>query len=114
MRALGLRLACVTNKPERFTRELLADFAFDVLVCGDHVTRKKPDPEAVLLACKRLGIAPREALFIGDSQNDVDAARAAGCAIWCVPYGYNEGRPVPACDRIVATLAEAAEVISRA
>jgi phosphoglycolate phosphatase len=116
MRAAGLALACVTNKPERFTRELLerTGFAFDVLVCGDQVVRKKPDAEAVLLACARLGVAPREALFIGDSQNDVDAARAAGCAVWCVPYGYNEGRPVPACDRVVATLAEAAEVISRA
>lgn len=116
MRARGLSLACVTNKPERFTRQLLerAGFAFDVLVCGDHVARKKPDPEAVLLACERLRVAPREAVFIGDSQNDVDAARAAGCAVWCVPYGYNEGRPVPACDRVVATLAEAAGVISRA
>ena len=117
MRALGLRLACVTNKPERFTRELLerAGFAFDALVCGDHVARKKPDPEAVLLACERLGVQPREAVFIGDSQNDVDAARAAGCSVWCVPYGYNEGRPPSAlaCDRMVATLAEAARLLVR-
>ena len=113
LRAAGLALACVTNKPERFTRALLAraGFAFDVLVCGDQVARRKPDPEAVLLACARLGVAPREALFIGDSQNDVDAGRAAGCAVWCVPYGYNEGRPVPQCDRVVATLAEAAALL---
>lgn len=118
LRRLGLRLACVTNKPERFTRQLLerAGFAFDALVCGDHVRRKKPDPEAVLLACERLGVGVREAVFVGDSQNDVEAARAAGCAVWCVPYGYNESRPVSTleCDRAVATLAEAAEVISRA
>ena len=113
MRALGLRLACVTNKPERFTRDLLAGFVFDALVCGDHVTRKKPDPEAVLLACKRLGVAPCEAVFIGDSQNDVEAARGAGCAVWCVPYGYNEGRPATtlACDRRVASLEEAARLL---
>ena len=117
LRALGLRLACVTNKPERFTRTLLQAFEpFDALVCGDHVARKKPAPDALLLACERLGVAPREALFIGDSQNDVDAARAAGCAVWCVPYGYNEGRPATSlvCDRMVQTLEEAAAVISRA
>jgi phosphoglycolate phosphatase len=78
------------------------------------VARKKPAPDAVRLACERLGVTPRDTLFIGDSQNDVDAARSAGCAIWCVPYGYNEGRPAPACDRIVATLAEAAEVLALA
>lgn len=117
MRSLGLRLACVTNKAERFTSELLArtGFEFDTVVCGDHVARKKPDPMAVLLACERLQVAAAEALFIGDSDNDVVAARAAGCAVWCVPYGYNEGRPPEtlACDRRVATLAEAAEKITQ-
>lgn len=117
MRSLGLRLACVTNKAERFTSELLArtGFEFDTVVCGDHVARKKPDPMAVLLACERLRVAPGEALFIGDSDNDVVAARAAGCAVWCVPYGYNEGRSPDtlACDLRVATLAEAAEKITQ-
>jgi len=117
MRKLGLRLACVTNKSERFTRGLLerTGFAFDAVVCGDHVARKKPDPMAVLLACERLQVAPGEALFIGDSDNDVSAARAAGCAVWCVPYGYNEGRPADtlACDRRVASLDEAAENITQ-
>lgn len=117
LRSLGLRLACVTNKAERFTSELLAraGFEFDAVVCGDHVARKKPDPMAVLLACERLRVPPAEALFIGDSDNDVVAARAAGCAVWCVPYGYNEGRPPEtlACDRRVATLAEAAEKITQ-
>ena len=119
-RLKGLRLACVTNKPERFTRELLEQTgfgaAFDVLVCGDMVARRKPDPMAVLLACERLGVEPAHALFIGDSLNDVTAARAAGCPVWCVPYGYNEGRPAGTldCDRMVATLAEAAQLITRA
>jgi phosphoglycolate phosphatase len=109
-----LPLACITNKAERFTVDLLKrtglDGFFDVIVCGDTVTRKKPDPEPVLAACARLGVQPSEAVMIGDSANDVQAARAAGCPIWCVPYGYNEGQPVASldCDAIVPDLAEAA------
>jgi len=119
MRAQGLRLACVTNKSERFTLELLRDTgfleAFEFTVCGDRVARKKPDPEPFLLACERFAVSPGEALVIGDSENDVQGARAAGCPVWCVPYGYNEGRPFEslACDRAVATLAEAAELLER-
>lgn len=118
LRKLRLPLACVTNKPERFTRELLqrTEFAafFDVLVCGDTVPRKKPDPMPLLFACERLAVAPRNALFIGDSVNDVVAARAAGCPVWCVPYGYNEGRPAATldCDRLVPDLDEAAQRIA--
>jgi phosphoglycolate phosphatase len=120
MRAQGLRLACVTNKSERFTIDLLRATkfldAFEFAVCGDQVTRKKPDPEPFLLACARFAVSPEEALVIGDSENDVQGARAAGCRVWCVPYGYNEGRPFEslACDRAVATLAEAAELLERA
>lgn len=119
MRALGLRLACVTNKSERYTLALLRDTgfldAFEFAVCGDHVTAKKPDPAPFLLACERLAVAPPEALVIGDSANDVQAARAAGCPVWCVPYGYNEGRPFEslAFDRAVATLCEAAQLLEQ-
>ncbi|HSD40443.1 MAG TPA: phosphoglycolate phosphatase [Burkholderiales bacterium] len=118
LRDAGLPLACITNKAERFTVDLLKrtdlDGFFSVVVCGDTVARKKPDPEPVLTACARLGVPPGEALMIGDSANDVEAARAAGCPVWCVPYGYNEGRPVESldCDRIVASLAEAAECLA--
>ncbi len=117
LRALELRLACVTNKTERFTRELLerTGFAasFHLSVCGDTVARKKPDPMPLLFACERFKVSPADALFIGDSLNDVAAARAAGCPVWCVPYGYNEGLRVETldCDRIVATLSEAAQLI---
>lgn len=120
MRAQGLRLACVTNKAERYTLALLRDTgfleAFEFAVCGDHVAARKPDPAPMLLACERLAVAPAEALVIGDSANDVLAARAAGCRVWCVPYGYNEGRPFETLgfDRSVATLAEAAELLARA
>lgn len=118
LRELDLRLACVTNKTERFTCELLerTGFAasFDLAVCGDTVARKKPDPMPLLFACERFEVSPGEALFIGDSLNDVTAARAAGCPVWCVPYGYNEGLPVDTldCDRVVATLGEAAGLIA--
>jgi len=118
MHGLGLALGCVTNKAERFTRELLAraDLArfLDCVVCGDTLARRKPDPLPVLHACERLGARPADALVIGDSLNDVQAARAAGCAVWCVPYGYNEGRPASslACDAVVADLLEAARLLA--
>lgn len=114
LRAARLPLACITNKAERFTLDLLQrtglDGFFAVVVCGDTVVRKKPDPEPVLTACARLAVRPADAVMIGDSANDVQAARAAGCPVWCVPYGYNEGRPVETldCDAIVPDLAEAA------
>jgi phosphoglycolate phosphatase len=114
LRAARLPLACITNKAERFTLDLLQrtglDGFFPVVVCGDTVVRKKPDPEPVLTACARLDVRPADAVMIGDSANDVQAARAAGCPVWCVPYGYNEGRPVETldCDAIVPDVAEAA------
>lgn len=117
MRALGLPLACVTNKAEAFVPPLLdamglAGF-FDLLVCGDTVPRVKPDPLPLLYACERFAVAPQEALMIGDSLNDVRAARAAGCPVVCVPYGYSEGRSLQAadCDAIVPTLAAAAQLL---
>lgn len=118
LRTLGLRLACVANKTERFTCDLLErtgfGSSFDLAVCGDTVARKKPDPMPLLFAREQFGLPPAEALVIGDSLNDVAAARAAGCPVWCVPYGYNEGMPVETLrsDRIVATLAEAAGLIA--
>jgi phosphoglycolate phosphatase len=118
MRGLGLGLGCVTNKAERFTRDLLAlaDLArfLECVVCGDTVARRKPDPLPVLHACERLGARPAETLVIGDSLNDVQAARAAGCTVWCVPYGYNEGRPASEldCDAVVPDLREAARLLA--
>lgn len=117
MRAQGLRLACVTNKAERFARPLLGatgllDF-FELLVCGDSLPKKKPDPLPLRHACAHFGVEPREVLLIGDSPLDTQAARAAGCHIFCVPYGYNQGRDVREldCDAIVATLRDAAKLL---
>ncbi len=119
LRALGLRLACVTNKPQVFTDALLAHFGldaeFDLVLGGDALARKKPDPLPLLHACERLGVAPAETVAIGDSLNDALAARAAGIPVLVVPYGYNEGRDVATLDvdAIVGTLLEAAQWVAQ-
>ncbi len=120
MQALGLRLACVTNKAGAFTQPLLEaaglDHWFEFTVSGDTLARAKPDPLPLLHICEHFGIAPHEALMIGDSLNDVKAARAAGCPVICVPYGYNEGAAVRAsdCDAIVPSLEAAARLLAPA
>ncbi len=91
----GYRLACVTNKPEALARPLLDDLglgpAFPVVVGGDTTVEKKPSPLPLQHAIEALGALPAEALMVGDSRNDVEAARNAGIPVVCVPYGYNHG-----------------------
>ena len=118
MRAGGLRLACVTNKAARYAVPLLAacalDAYFDAVVTSDQAGSRKPAPGPFLVACGRLDVAPHEAAAIGDSANDAQGARAAGCApVLLVPYGYREGRDIRSieCDGIVASLSEAANVL---
>jgi phosphoglycolate phosphatase len=114
---LGLRMACVTNKPRAFTVPLLERTGvaewFAATVCGDDVPRLKPDPAPYAEACRRLGVAAGEAVAIGDSSNDVVSARAAGCTVLCVPYGYREGEPVASleADALVNDFRDAAEWI---
>lgn len=95
--AQPLPLACVTNKPTVFAVDLLAatDLArwFGLVFGGDAFSRKKPDPLPLIRACEALGTAPHRTLMVGDSVNDVLAARAAGCPVVLVRYGYNHGRP---------------------
>ena len=67
---------------------------FDSVVTSDLAGARKPDPAVFLHACRQLGVSPAEAVVIGDSDNDGDAARAAGCRFLLVPYGYREGKPV--------------------
>ena len=114
-RSSGLKMGVVTNKPAIFTEVLLdrmglADY-FDVVVSGDTTAFKKPHPEPIRYACEWMGVAPEDNLHIGDSKNDIAAARAAGSAIFCVPYGYNEGEPVDSaeCDALVSDLLAAYE-----
>jgi phosphoglycolate phosphatase len=108
----GLRTGVVTNKQQRFARgllELLELIAWvDLVVGGDSCERRKPDPQPLLFACERLGVPPSRTLMVGDSINDVKAARGANIAVVCVPYGYNEGqdpRTLP-CDALIDTLAD--------
>jgi phosphoglycolate phosphatase len=109
---LGLRLCCVTNKPQAFSDALLAlvdlDRELEFVIGGDALPRGKPDPLPLLHAATRLGIAPRECLMIGDSSNDALAARAAGMPVVLVGYGYCEDQPVDTidCDAIVASIAD--------
>ena len=98
LRAGGLRLACVTNKPLAFTRPLLAakglQGLFEQVFGGDSFATKKPDPLPLLKTCEALGTSPARTLMLGDSSNDAQAARAAGCPVVLVSYGYNHGQPV--------------------
>ena len=118
--AAGLPLACITNKSSRFTAPLLdrIGFAryFSVVVCGDTLPRKKPDPMPLTHAAQCMQVAPAEMLMIGDSINDAQAARAAGCPVFCVTYGYNEGHDVRSLDvdAIVPSLTEAAALVRKA
>ena len=98
LQAMGLRLACVTNKAGRFTLPLLSalglDGYFELVVAGDTLPVKKPDPAPLLHAAEQLQANPGRSLMIGDSRSDVKAARAAGFAIVCVSYGYNHGEDI--------------------
>ena len=114
---MHLRLACVTNKAARFTLPLLEQKGlapyFELVVSGDTLARKKPDPMQLAHICAAFALAPEKVLLIGDSANDALAARAAGCPVLCVSYGYNEGGDVHdlECDAIVGSLSEAANVL---
>ena len=94
----GLKLACLTNKPVGFARELLRlkglDGFFSHVFGGDSFAAKKPHPMPVLKTCEALGVIPARTLVVGDSSNDAQAARSAGCPVVLVTYGYNHGQPV--------------------
>lgn len=102
LRAAGLPLACLTNKPTEFARDLLREKGlapyFQVVFGGDAFERKKPDPLPLLKCCEALGSPPPRTLMIGDSSNDALAARAAGCPVVLATYGYNHGEPVRSVD----------------
>jgi phosphoglycolate phosphatase len=119
LREMGLRLACITNKPNAFARPLLlakglSQF-FDHAFGGDAFPHKKPHPMPLLKACEALGTQPAQTLMVGDSSNDAAAARAAGCPVVLVSYGYNHGEPVASAqpDAIVDRITEIAALIGR-
>ncbi len=98
MRAQGWPLVCVTNKPTAAAESLLARTGlaahFVAVYGGDTFARSKPDPLPLLSACATLGLPPQAVLMLGDSGNDAQAARAAGCPVVLLRHGYNHGRPV--------------------
>lgn len=116
LHARGVRLAVVTNKESRYTDTVLRAHGlhtrFDMVVSGDTLPSKKPDPAGVLHCLTHFGVAPAQALFVGDSSIDAATARKAGVAVWLLPYGYNMGQPIAACqpDRVIA---DVRDILSR-
>jgi phosphoglycolate phosphatase len=118
LRKRGFRLACVTNKPQAFTLPLLAGVglspALDLVLSGDSLARKKPDPLPLVHCAAAFGVDPGALLMVGDSANDCLSARAAGCPVVCVPYGYRGDAGVQEldCDAIVPTLSDVLDLVS--
>jgi phosphoglycolate phosphatase len=117
-KAKGLRMAVVTNKPCQFAFPLLDAKGltpyFELVLGGDSLPQRKPDPAPLLHVAEKFGLRPEEVLAIGDSSNDAQAARAAGMPVFLVPYGYNHGEPIDQSpsDGIVSSIAQAAQRIA--
>lgn len=115
----GFKLACITNKPTEFTLPLVERIGlgkfFQTVVGGDCIANKKPAPDALLLAAQRLKVDIDRGLMVGDSVNDVGAARNAGCQVVCVPYGYNHGRDIREAhpDAVIDSIAELPALLCR-
>ena len=110
-------LACVTNKPRRFTPALLEAFGLDqffkFLICGDDLPIKKPNPQALQTILKQTKLNPLQAVMVGDSASDIKAARSANMKSFCVSYGYHQGKGVDAlgADYIIDSIAELPQYI---
>jgi phosphoglycolate phosphatase len=119
MQDAGFRLGCITNKSARYTDPLLQSSGlapyFSIVVSGDTLPEKKPHPLPLLHSAKFFGVSVDKMLMIGDSLSDTLAARAAGCAVFCVPYGYNHGKPVDGLDvdAVIPDLSAALKLITR-
>ena len=109
----GFKLACVTNKPEKFTVPLLEKSGlaqyFTQVVSGDSLAKNKPDPMQLLHVCAKFNVPVTQALMVGDSEVDIQAAKAAGCYVVTVPYGYNQGKVLDT-SNVDATIASFAEL----
>jgi len=120
LKASGYSLGCVTNKAAQFTEPLLADLGvagyFSIIISGDTLPVKKPDPGPLLHAAAHFGVAPEVSLMIGDSVSDVKAARAAGFQIVCLSYGYNHGDDIRDAhpDAVIDTMTEILPLLEQA
>jgi phosphoglycolate phosphatase len=120
LKADGYKLGCVTNKAARFTEPLLKDLGiyddFSIVISGDTLPKKKPDPAPLLHAARFFGCSPANALMIGDSVSDVAAARAAGFQIVCMSYGYNHGVDIREAgpDAVIDSLVEIQPLLEQA
>jgi phosphoglycolate phosphatase len=116
-KAMGLPMGVITNKAQAFTIPLLERTGLmpymSVAVSGDQLPKPKPDPMPLVWACGRMDVSPADTLMIGDSMHDFHAGKNAGCTVFLVPYGYNEGQDVQglAADAIVSTIKDAAALI---
>jgi phosphoglycolate phosphatase len=115
----GYKLGCITNKAAAFTEPLLKDLgiydAFQIVVSGDTLPVKKPDPLPLLHAAQFFKVEPSRALMVGDSISDVKAARAAGFQVICVSYGYNHGRDIRDShpDAVIDSLAQLSGLLTK-
>jgi len=120
LKAARYPLGCVTNKAAQFTEPLLEDIGirdyFAIVISGDTLPLKKPDPMPLLHAATHFGVAPASALMVGDSVSDVKAARAAGFGIVCMTYGYNHGQDIREAhpDAVIDSLAELKGLLAEA
>jgi len=120
LKSAGYKLGCVTNKAAQFTEPLLKDLGiydnFSIVISGDTLPQKKPDPAPLLHAAEFFGVTPDEALMLGDSVSDVKAARAAGFQIICMSYGYNHGEDIRTAnpDAVIDSMAELPELLGPA
>jgi phosphoglycolate phosphatase len=118
LKARGYRLACITNKAEAFTLPLLKNLDlykyFELVLSGDSLPKQKPDPLPLRHACQHFGITPDHGVLVGDSSNDVEAARAAGMPVLCVTYGYNHGHDIRESkpDQVVESLAQVPQYLT--
>lgn len=96
----NIRWGVATNKPLRFAEPIMATLNLSarsaVLLCPDHVANSKPAPDMLLAACEQLQLDPRQVIYVGDDQRDIDAGRAANMHTAAVRYGYNSVDDNPA------------------
>jgi len=119
LKSEGYQMGSVTNKAAQFTEPLLRDLGvydyFSIVISGDTLPQKKPDPAPLLHAAKFFNVRPEQALMIGDSISDVKAARAAGFRIVCMTYGYNHGVDIREAkpDAVMDSMAELPELLGK-